>query len=245
VLRRMRAGRGTRGSAGPGGRRAARRWTAAPAVAAAGALALTGCGQTQLGAAALYSNQRISTAKLTAEVKNLNAAYQADKAKLNPRYPPAEMPRQVLNWMLRFATADQVAKRLGISFTPAFAQRQADAEKASVRQSGDTLPEAAVLSGLPPDLLPELGRYIAIQVKLQKLLDHGVVPTTNAEQQVLLAKITHVNCLAAKSMHIKVNPQYGGYDYRQLAVVPVPNKLSANPGRGNTHSPAPQLTPKC
>src|SRR5215467_10376614 len=112
-----------------GGQRAARRWPAAAAVAAAGALVLAGCGQTQFGAAALYSNQRISTAKLTAEVANLNAAYQKDKAKLNPQYSPAQMPREVLSWMLRFATADQVAKRLGITVTPADAQRQADAEK--------------------------------------------------------------------------------------------------------------------
>ncbi len=239
-MRRMRTRQGVRG-----GRRAALRWTAAPAVAAAGALALAGCGQTELGAAALYSNQRISTAKLTAEVKNLNAAYQADKAKLNPQYTPAEMPQKVLTWMLQFATADQVAKRLDITVTPAYAQKQADAEKASIQQSGDTLPEAAVLNGLPPDLLPQLGRYIAIQIKLQKLLDNGVAPATNAAQQVLLAKISHVNCLAAKSMHIKINPQYGGYDYRQFAVVPVTSNLSTQPGARKQHSLAPQLTPKC
>jgi hypothetical protein len=229
----------------PGARRPAIRWMAAPAIAAAGALALAGCGQTQLGAAALYSNQRISIATLTAQVANLNAAYQADKAKLNPRYTTAQMPRDVLSWMLRFATADQVAKRLGITVTPAYAQKQANAEQASIRQSGDTLPEAAVLNGLPPDLLPKLGRYIAIQIKLQKLLDHGVPPTSNAAQQVLVAKISHVNCLAAKSMEIKINPQYGGYDYRQFAVVPVASKLSAVPGARAKSSPAPQLTPPC
>jgi hypothetical protein len=221
------------------------RWPVAAAVAAAGAIAVAGCGQTQLGAAALYSNQRISTAKLTAEVANLNAAYQADKAKLNPQYTPAQMPQQVLSWMLRFATTDQLANRLGIQVTPAYAQQQADAEKAKLAQSGDTLKQAAVLNGLPPDLLPELGRWLAIQFKVQKVLSHGVTPTTSAAQQVLLAKINHVQCLAAKSMHIKVNPQYGAYDYGQFAVVPVSSKLSALPGAGHKASPAPQLTPKC
>src|SRR5262249_42798072 len=78
-VRRRVVVRGTRTA--PGGRkskRAAVRWPAAAAVAAAGALTIAGCGQTQLGAAALYSNQRISTAKLTAEVANLNTYYQAD-----------------------------------------------------------------------------------------------------------------------------------------------------------------------
>ena len=233
------------GSGGRNGQRVAVRWPVAAAVAAAGAIAVAGCGQTQLGAAALYSNQRISTAKLTAEVANLNAAYQADKAKLNPQYTPAQMPQQVLSWMLRFATTDQLANRLGIQVTPAYAQQQADAEKAKLAQSGDTLKQAAVLNGLPPDLLPELGRWLAIQFKVQKVLSHGVTPTTSAAQQVLLAKINHVQCLAAKSMHIKVNPQYGAYDYHQFAVVPLPNKLSTVPGAKPKASPAPQLTPTC
>lgn len=228
------------------GQRAALRWTAA-AAAAAGMLVLAGCGQARLGAAALYSGQRISSAKLTAEVTNLNAGYLADKTKVQIQYKPADMPRQVLSWMLRFATADQVAKRLGITVTPAEAQAQANAEKARAAQSGDTLSEAAVLNGLPPDLLPQLGRWIAIQLKLQDRLDHGVVPTTNAAQQALVAKINHAQCVAAKSMHIKVNPQYGAYDYRQFAVVSVPSTLSAVPGAaGKTPAgQAPQLTPKC
>jgi hypothetical protein len=229
-----------------GRRRPTRKRPAASAVGAAvAALALAGCGQTQLGAAALYSNQRISTAKLTAEVANLNAAYQADKAKLNPQYPTSDMPRQVLSWILRFATADQVAKRLGIVVTPAYAQKQANAEKMKLQQSGDTLAEAAVLNGLPPNLLPDLGRWIAIQIKVQSRLENGVAPTTSAAQQALLARINHVQCLAAKSMHIKVNPQYGAYDYSQFAVVQVPSSLSALPGGGKKASPAPQLTPKC
>jgi len=220
------------------------RWPVA-AAAAAGVLAVAGCGQTQLGAAALYSNQRISTAKLTAEVANLNTYYQADKAKLHPQYTPAQMPQQVLSWMLRFATTDQLALRLGIHVTPRSAQQQADAEKAKLAQSGNTLKEAAVLNGLPPDLLPHLGRWLAIQFKLEKVLSHGVAPTTNAAQQALLAKINHVQCLAAKSMHIKVNPQYGAYDYHQFAVVPLPNKLSTVPGARPKASPAPQLRPNC
>ena len=241
-MRRTRTAQG-----GRNGKRAAARWpVAAAAAAAAGALAIAGCGQTQFGAAALYSNQRISTVKLTAEVANLNAAYQADKTKLNPQYTQAQMPQQVLSWMLRFATTDQLAKRLGIHVTPAYAQRQANAEKAKLAQSGDTLKQAAVLNGLPPNLLPDLGRWLAIQLKLQQVLSHGVPPTTNAAQQILLAKINHVQCLTAKSMHIKVNPQYGAYDYHQFAVVSLPSKLSAVPGaHPKASSPAPQLRPNC
>jgi hypothetical protein len=225
-------------------RRGAPRWMAAAVAAAAGALALSGCGQTQLGAAALYSNHRISSATLASEVANLNAGFQADQHKLQIQYTRADMPRQVLSWMLRFATANQIAKRTGLTVTPAEAQRQLNDEKARAQQAGDTLEEAAVLNGLPPDLLPQLGRWIAIQLKLQDKLDNGVAPTTAAAQRALQLKVSHVQCVAAKSLDIKVNPQYGAYDYGQFAVVPATSKLAAAPGQTSA-SPAPQLKPKC
>jgi len=226
------------------GQRRGLRWTAAAAAAAAGALAVSGCGQTQLGAAALYSNHRISTATLAAEVSNLNAGFQADKGKLQIQYTQAEMPRQVLTWMLRFALAEQVAKRAGIYVSPGQAQARLAAERARQAQSGDTLEQAAVLNGLPPDMLPELGRWIAIQLKLQTRLDNGQAPTTTAEQQALAAKVNHVQCLAAKSLNINVNPQYGAYDYQDFIVVPAPDKLAAAP-EGHSSPSRSQLTPQC
>jgi hypothetical protein len=225
-------------------RRGAPRWLAAAAAAAAGALAVTGCGQTQLGAAALYSSHRISSTTLASEVANLNTGFQADQRKVQIQYTKADMPRQVLSWMLRFATANQVAKRNGITVTPAEAQRQLNDEKARAQQAGDTLEEAAVLNGLPPDLLPQLGRWIAIQLKLQDKLDNGVAPTTAAAQRALQLKVSHAQCVAAKSLNIRVNPQYGAYDYAQFAVVPSTSKLAAAPGQ-TSPSPAPQLKPKC
>jgi hypothetical protein len=219
------------------------RWTAAATAAAAGALAVSGCGQTQLGAAALYENHRISTATLASEVANLNAGFQADKGKLQIQYTQADMPRQVLTWMLRFATTERMARRTGITVTPAQAQKELNAEKATAGQSGDTLQEAAVANGLPPDLLPELGRWIAIQIKLQDRFDRGVAPTTSAAQNRLAARVNRAQCLAAKSLNIQVNPQYGAYDYRQFAVVAVTSKLAAAPGKQKASNA--QLTPKC
>jgi hypothetical protein len=211
--------------------------------AAAGMLAVTGCGQTRLGAAALYSNQRISSAKLAAEVANLNAAYQQYKGKVQISYTPADMPRQVLSWMLRFATADRLAAQRGIVVTPAQAEHELAVETANVKQVGDTLPEAAVLNGLPPDMLSALGAWISIQVKLSNQLDHGVAPKTSAESSALTAEVSTLTCVAAKSLGIKVNPQYGVYDYAQFDVVAVPSSLAKSPT--SAHSSAPQMVPKC
>jgi len=221
------------------GRRTYIRWTAAAAAVTAGAMAVAGCG-TQLGAAALYDNQRISSTRLADEVANLNSAYQADKHKVQISYTPAQMPQQVLSWMLRFVTTDRAAHRLGVTVTPARAQFELNAERARAAQSGDSLTEAAVLNGLPPDLVHNLGRWIALQLLMQDKLDHGVTPKSTTAQQALAVKINLLQCHAAKKLNITVNPQFGAYDYRQLTVVPVASTLAVAGGvPGASASPSP------
>lgn len=228
------------------GQRIVRQWCAIAVVGVAGALVITGCGQQHLGAAALYSNQRISSSKLADEVANLNVAYQKYSHKVQISYTVADMPRQVLSWMLRFATANQTAARRGITITPADVQRELTVESANVKQAGDTLPEAAVLNGLPPDMLSQLGTWIAIQVQLDNQLDNGKPPKSTAASTALTAKTNHLQCVSAKQLNIKVNPQYGVYDYGQYAVVPTPNTLAtSSPAPGASPTPQPVLTPHC
>lgn len=222
------------------------RWLAAIPVAAVVALTVTGCSQPQIGAAALYGSQRISARQLADEVANLNTAYQAYKSKLQIRYPPAEMPRKVLSWMLEFATYDQIAASDGIhvSKTQALAQETAVARQAS--QAGDTLHEVAVLAGLPPNMLPQVGHWLAIRAVLERQLTGGVAPRTQAAATALQVKVIHMECLAAKGMNIRVNPQFGAFDYGQFIVVAAPQSLSATGGAGGASpAPAPQLTPAC
>jgi hypothetical protein len=232
-------------------RRMVGRWSGSrcAAVAVAGvaaALLVSGCGQTRLGAAALYGNHRISSTKLAAEVANLNAAYQKYKSKAQISYTVSDEPRQVLSWMLRFATADQMASSEGIVVTPAQAQHELNVETANVKQAGDTLPEAAVLNGLPPDLLPALGTWISIQVQLDSLFDGGVNPKTSAASAALAAKVNHLQCVAAKHLDIKVNPQFGVYDFREFEVIASPDTLAATSPKPNaTPTKAPVITPDC
>lgn len=228
-------------------RRIVPRWAAVAAFGLAGAIAVSGCVSTwHIGSAMLYNNgsdQRVSNTKLADEVANLNHWYDKYKHKTQINYTPADMPREVLSWMLRFAAENKLAMQRNIKVSAAKAQQARAAEAQSVSQAGDTLTEAAVLNGLPPDMLPQLGRWIAIQIALDRKLDNGKPPTSTTGQAALTAKTNHLLCLAAKSMHIKVNPQYGVYDYGQLAVVAAPSKLSAP-----VPAPSPtkiQSTPKC
>jgi hypothetical protein len=230
-----------------------RRWAVAAPLSLALALTVAGCGQSQLGAAALYRNQqkmagsysgqRVSAATLASAVDNLNSAYQQYKGKVSIPYKPPAMPRKVLSWILRFATANQMAVRSGIHISAAQAEYWQNKEASAAKQSGDSLREVAVLNGLPPDMLGQLGRWLAIQQKVVKMLDGGVTPTTSAGQAALSAKFSRQQCLAAKSMLIRVNPQYGAFSYSQFAVVPAADTLSQPAVLAKT-SPA-HLTPNC
>jgi hypothetical protein len=206
---------------------------------------LTACGPVRTGSAAIVGNQGITTSSLTSEVSNLKDAYQASKGSIQLQFPLAQAPRQVLGWLVRFRIREQMAVRNGITVTPADSQRALAAIAAQARQSNVSLPELAVANGLPPDLLPELGRYQAIQTALLRKFDGGTLPTSQSALQALSQQFNAVQCHAAKSLAIKVNPQFGTMDYSQLSVIPAAPTLSAPQGGVPTPSPKPQLTPPC
>src|SRR5487761_1082519 len=221
------------------------------AVALGACLALTACGPVQLGAAAIVGGQRITTSTLTTQVAALSGAYQADKGKVQLGFPAAQMPQQVLAWLIRFQVRDELARRAGITVTPGDVQRAISAISASAQQSGNgaSLATLAVQNGLPPDLVNSgLGRYQAIADLLVTRLDGGTTPKSTAAQQALNTQFNRDQCLAAKALDIRVNPQFGRLDYSQLGVVPAGNTLSApEPGASPSPSPtsAPQYSPPC
>ncbi len=220
----------------------------AVAVLAAG-VAVSACGPVRMGAAAIVGNQRISAATLSAEAANLGAAYRQDQGKTQISYPASQIPQQALSWLLRFRIREAMAVRDHITVTPGGAQRALAALTAQLSQSGRTsLALAAVSSGLPPDLIGELGRYQAIGNVLVSRLDGGTAPTTTAGQQALNALLVKSQCQASKALDITINPQYGVLDYSQLAVVPGQPTLSAAQLSGAlspSPSASPQLTPAC
>lgn len=220
------------------------------AAALAAALALTACGNVQLGAAAVTHTSRIPTATVSAEVSNLDAAYKADKAKVQLQFPASQMPQQVLSWLVRFRVREQMAARNHLTVTRAETQSALASASAQAKQSGVTLTDLAVANGIPPDQINELGRYVAIQNQLLDRLDGGTLPTASAALQTLGNQFNTYQCRAAKSMGIRVNPQFGRLDYSQVSVIPAPAKLaaaphSASPSPSASPTPSPQLTPAC
>ena len=207
--------------------------------------ALTACGPVQMGSAAIVGDQGISASTLTSQVSNLKDAYNASKGSVQLQYPLSQAPQQVLGWLVRFRIRDRMAARNGITVTPAEAETAIRAIAAQARQNHVKLTDLAVANGLPPDLLPELGRYEAIQAALVRKLDGGTLPASQSGLNALSQKFGAIQCRAAKSLAIRVNPQFGRLDYNQLSIVPAALKLSAPQGGVPTASPKPQLTPPC
>lgn len=209
---------------------------------------VSACGSVRMGAAAITGGQRISSTTLSNEVSDLSRAYQADKKSVQLQFPASQMPQQVLSWLVRFRVWDQVARRDGITVTPADVVAAKQQITNSIKQSGEsgTLTQVAVANGLPPDQLDALGRYQAIQSKLASRLDGGKAPTTTSASQALENKLNRSQCVAAKSMNIQINPQFGTLNYSDFLIVLAPNTLSKPQSVAPTPAASrPVTTPPC
>jgi hypothetical protein len=213
------------------------------AAALAATCVLAACGPVRMGSAAIVGGQRISATTLGNEVANLEQAYQANKAKIQLQFPLPQAPQQVLAWLLRFRVRDQMAVRNHVKVSNGESARALASIAAQAGPAG--IRNLAVANGLPPDLLPALGRYAAIQNALVARLDGGKSPTTPAAQQAIGTELSRRQCEAAKSLDILVNPQFGRLDYAQLAVIPAANNLSAPVSPSPASSTRPALTPPC
>ena len=215
------------------------------AAVAAGCVAVSACGSVQMGAAAITGSARISSATLTNEVANLNAAYQADQAaNFSPESPVGQATQQALTWLIRFQIGDKVAQQHGINVTPAQVQKEFSALSAAAASNKVTVPVyVSVLYALPPDLVPQFGRYAAILSSLESRITGGKAASTQAEQTKLETALERDQCLASKGLGITVNPQFGEFDYGTYSVVLVPPTLSAN--QSPSKLAAIKLSPPC
>jgi hypothetical protein len=215
------------------------------AAAAAAMCALSACGPVKMGSAAITGGQRLTMTTLSNQVTDLENAVQAGRGKIQLQFPQSQAPQQVLGWLLRFRIRDELAARNHVVVTAGESQR---ALAGLARQTGRTGPafvQLAVANGLAPDMLPELGRYEAIQNDMFIRLNGGTLPRSQARVQVLSAQFNRRECVAAKSLSIQVNPQYGQMDYGTYSVIPAPSTLSAPTTPSPSPTPKPQLTPAC
>ena len=226
-----------------------RRLVKLSAVALGAGLVVTACSPAKAGSAAIVGDQRITIATLDTEVTNLSQT-----AKLYPatvQLTQVQLTQQTLTWLIRFKIDDELARQAGITVSTAQAQKALNAiyaqTKANAKAQGITnVPLSLFLAanGIPPNLSDEVGRYQAIDDQFGKQANGGKAPTSDSAQSATTAKLTKARCLAAKSLDIKVNPQFGQLDYNQVAVVTAPSPVSRPPGPAKATSQA-GLSPNC
>jgi hypothetical protein len=210
------------------------------------------CSPVKMGAAATIGSQRITVTQLDTEVASYNKVY--TKYASQVQLTSAQIPAAVLSWLIRFQVREQMAQNAGLTVTQTDAwnaiygrtglQNQV---KQYAAQSGQpyTLQMLMVANGIPPDKLNELGRYQAIELAWLKQHYGGTLPTTTSGQNAATAALNHDECLAAKSLSIAVNPQFGRINYKDYSVVATPDLLSKASGASASSSPPAGESPSC
>jgi hypothetical protein len=162
-----------------------------------------------------------------------------------------QQTQQTLTWLIRFEINDELARQAGITVSTAEAQKALDeiyaAAKSSAQAQGIrnvTLDLILVANGIPPNLGNEVGRYQAIDNKFAEQVNGGQEPTSTAAQSATTAKLNMARCRAAKVLSVQVNPQFGRFDYSQVAVVAAPGIVSRPAGPAKAPSKS-GLTPAC
>jgi hypothetical protein len=215
------------------------------AAAAAATCALSACGPVRIGAAAISGGERIKVTTLSDQVTSLENAAQAGKGTIQLQFPQSQAPQQVLSWLLRFQIRDELAARNHLVVTTGESQQALSMLARQTGRTGPAFVQLAVANGLAPDMLPELGRYEAIQNEEFTRLNGGTMPRTQARIQALSPEFSRRECVAAKSLNIQVNPQFGQLDYGTFSVIPANSPLSAPTLPAPSPTAKPQLSPPC
>jgi hypothetical protein len=217
---------------------------AALGAAGLGACALlAACSPAQAGAAAVVGNQRITSSSLDTQVSNWQTAAKPYASSI--QLTSADAPAAVLSWLVRFAVWDQVAAANGISVTQAQSQAGLSSLSAVAQQNGfASASQLLVANGVPPQLFPQVGQWDAQQTAYGLKANGGQEPSSTTEQNNVSAATTKAQCTAAKSLDIRISPQFGRLDYTQISVVPAADTLS-RPAGTPTPASTTGLTPAC
>lgn len=204
------------------------------AVLAAGA-ALTACGSLKTGAAAIIGHDRITVAKLDAAV--------TEWAKELPKYPaaqqivqqsqaqsqgrqipfdPSSPQRSALYQLVEIRTWSEVAREHGITIAPG------QVDSAIAANGGRPVLDAHVLAeGLPTRYGDDYARALLVQGALQQRYGIGSGQAADQQkQQQAIQQYVDDYAQAGRALGISVNPRYGSFDDRTMALGQVCPHLS-------------------
>jgi hypothetical protein len=178
------------------------------------ALPLTTACQTRIGQAATVGDIQIKTSQLTAVTGRSAAALAATGQKLPAGQEPV-LQRGVLNLLVRDALLEQIGKARGVTASPAELAverasevKQAGGEKALITQSE----QGGVSSA-------DLGVVVREKLLIAKLQTKFGSSDSTAFATSLTA--------AVQKIGVRVNPRFGRWDSKTLAIVGASNDLSS------------------
>jgi hypothetical protein len=225
------------------------RFVKVSAVVLGAGLLITGCSPVKMGAAAVVGNQRITIATLDTEVTSLSESAKHYPGIVN--LSATQETQEALGWLVRFKINEELAQQRGITVSSAQASSALATIYASAASSAEsqgvknvTLALILDANGIPPNMSAELGRYQAIETQYIEQLNGGKIPTASAAQTATTAKLERAQCVAAKTLNIKINPQYGQLNYTQYSIVAAPVTVTRAGGAVKATSTA-GSTPAC
>jgi hypothetical protein len=212
---------------------------------------LSACSPVQMGAAAIVGNGRISQSTLASDVNDLQTVQSGNPGGV-ARLTSAQMTPTVLTWMIGFKIMDRAASNAGVSVSSAQVQHGiSDAQlsaESQVQQQQLSLSDPRALTlisvkgvngikAVNPQLLDSVGRYQAQLDALAAKFSGGkpMSALKQADFARINAELSRLTLQSAKSLNIKVNPQYGKMNLTPFAVVPAPDTLSKS-ASGSTSS---------
>lgn len=227
-----------------------RKLLSAGALALVAGLAVTGCSSVKMGAAAIVGSDRITLATLDTEAGNLSTGVAKYPGVVN--LSKQQITQQTLQWLIRFQISERIAGQNGITVSPAqsstalsqiIAVAQQEAAQSGISNASQELILAA--NGIPPNMSAELGRYQSIETQYLTRANGGKpLSSTDSRATQIESEFNKAQCVAAKSLNIKVNPQFGRMNYTNYSVVAAADTVSRPSGAAQTASLS-GLTPAC
>ena len=198
-------------------------------------VALSACGPVKMGTAATIGDERITTVRLDSTVAQWHKEYDANHdakrvqqaaEQRGQRLPfdPDSPHRSALYQLIGFKVWDEAAREQGLTVT----QGQVDGLLGGL--GGQSGVSAVVLaSGIQVRYTNDVARVVLTQQAL--LQRYGAAPNAQgqldqAAQQRALRQVDAAYSAAAGRLDITVNPRFGGFDARQVALNPVSYRLS-------------------
>jgi hypothetical protein len=230
-----------------------RRLMGVAAVTVAAGVAVAGCAPIKMGAAAIVGNNSVSIAQLDSEV-GLLATAQKEHPPAQNSLTQQQITQATLTWLIRFQISDQLASQNGISVNADQEQQalqaliklpQENAEEEGQSASSVTVESIMITAGIPPNLQPQLEKYLVVEDTYVTAANGGTAPNSQSEETAVEDKYNHATCVAAKSLNIQVNPQFGRLSYTSSpTVIDSANTVSLPSGTSPSSSPG-GLSPAC